>query len=395
MAEGDIGPDELPARRVLLAPDKFKGSLSAYAVAVAVGQGMRRAIPDLVIDLCPVADGGEGTLAAALSAGFRRVPVDVEGPTGQPVSAAYAERDGVALVELAQAAGLSQLPGHRPAPMTASTYGAGQLAAAAISAGNRAVVLAVGGSASTDGGAGLVQALGAELFDGSGEPLGRGGGALAGIGRIGLQRMRERVAGVAFTLASDVTSPLLGPQGAAAVFGPQKGAAPAEVTALEHALARWAEVVTQATGADASGRPGAGAAGGTGFGALALLGASVVGGADLVLEMVRFTDRVRQASLVVTGEGSIDEQTRYGKAPAAVAQAALAAGVPAIAVAGRSTIAHDDLRALGIRRVYPLQALEPDPAKSIANAAQLLERIGEQIASSELAATGAAPGAGS
>lgn len=370
-----------------MAPDKFKGSLSAYAVAVAVGTGMRRARPDLGIDLCPVADGGEGTLEAGLSAGFQRVPVDVEGPVGQPVSAAYAERDGVALVELAQAAGLIRLPGHHPAPLTASTYGVGQLAAAAISAGNRTVVLAVGGSASTDGGAGMVQALGAELTGTAGEPLRRGGGALAGIGQIDLRRMRERIAGVTFVLASDVTNPLLGRHGAAAVFGPQKGASPGDVAALERGLARWADAVTRATGVDATGHKGAGAAGGAGFGALALLGASMVGGADMVLEMVHFADRVCQASLVVTGEGTLDEQTRYGKAPARVARAARAAGVPTVAVAGRCTVAGGDLRALGIRRVYTLQALEPDSSKSIADAASLLERIGEQIAASQTGST--------
>ncbi|HEY2577461.1 MAG TPA: glycerate kinase [Streptosporangiaceae bacterium] len=378
-----MGRPESSVAHVLLAPDKFKGSLSARDVASALASGMRRTGPGLSTDLCPVADGGDGTLEAALSAGFRRVPAEVEGPTGQRVTAAYAERDGVALVELAQAAGLSRLPGNHPAPLTASTYGVGQLAAAAIAAGNRTVVLAAGGSASSDGGAGLVQALGAELSGRTGEPLRRGGGALTGIARIDLRRMHERIGGVAFVLASDVTNPLLGRHGAAAVFGPQKGASPGDVAALERGLARWADAVAQATGVDAASRPGAGAAGGTGFGALALLGASVIGGADMVLEMVHFADRVRRASLVVTGEGTLDEQTRYGKAPARVAQAAHAAGVPTVAVAGRCTIGQDDLHALGIRRVYALQALEPDPAKSIANAAPLLERIGEQIAAGE------------
>jgi glycerate 2-kinase len=384
-----------PGRQVLLAPDKFKGSLSAPAVAAAVGAGLRRARPDLHLDLCPVADGGEGTLEAALSAGFRRVPAVVEGPVGQPVSAAYAERDGVALVELAQAAGLTRLPGNRPAPLAASTYGVGQLAAAAIAAGNRTIVLAAGGSASSDGGAGLVQALGAELTDTAGQPLGRGGGALAGIARIGLRRMRERITGVTFVLASDVTNPLLGPQGAAAVFAPQKGASPDEVAALERGLARWADAVTRAAGVDAAGQPGAGAAGGAGFGALALLGAVMTGGAGLVLDLVCFADRVRQASLVVTGEGALDEQTRYGKAPARVAQAAHAAGVPTVAVAGRCTLAREDLRALGIRRVYTLRALEPDPAKSVAGAASLLERIGERIAAGEAGPAAAAGAVGS
>ena len=378
------------APRVLLAPDKFRGSLSAQEVAAALVTGMRRAGPGLAFDICPVADGGDGTLEAAVSAGFRRVPVEVEGPTGQSLTAAYGERDGVALTELAEAVGLRRLSGDRLAPMTASTYGLGQLVDAAITAGNRVIVIALGGSASTDGGAGLVQALGAELLDIAGRPLSRGGGALTTIGRIDLSGMRARLDGIQFTIATDVSNPLLGRTGAAAVFGPQKGASAADVETLERGLARWASVVTRATGVDAAGRPGAGAAGGAGFGAMALLGASVAGGADMVLDMVHFADRVRRASLVVTGEGSMDEQTLYGKAPIRVAHASRKAGVPAVAVAGRCTIPEDSLASAGIHRVYALQDLEPDLSRSIVNAGRLLERVGVRIAEAELGRRAAA-----
>jgi glycerate kinase len=233
--------------RVLIAPDKFKGSLPAESVARAVGHGVRRVRPDLDLDLCPVADGGEGTLDAAVSAGFRRVPVEVEGPVGQPVDAAYGERDGVALIELAEAAGLRRLDGAELAPLTASTFGAGQLIDAAISAGNRTIVLAIGGSATTDGGAGIMQALGAGLMDAGGSPLGRGGGTLSRVARLDLAGLRQKLAGLTFVIASDVQNPLLGPIGAAQVFGPQKGASRQDVQALEAGLARWAAVVTAAS----------------------------------------------------------------------------------------------------------------------------------------------------
>jgi len=308
----------------------------------------------------------------------------VNGPTGEMLTAEYGERDGVALVELAQAAGLRRLGDNLPAPLTASTFGVGQLVDASIRAGNTTVLLAIGGSASSDGGAGLVQALGARLFDANGETLRPGGQALVEIDQIDLRPMRAKLEGVKFVVASDVTNPLLGPEGAAAVFGPQKGASPSDVETLERGLARWASVVTQATGVDAAERPGAGAAGGVGFGAIALLGASVVPGADMVLEMVHFAERIRAASLVVTGEGSLDEQTLYGKTPVRVAKAARKAGVPTVAVAGRCTISEENLIAEGIRRVYSLQALEPDLARSMADADHLLERIGEQIAVVEL-----------
>lgn len=376
--------DRNKAPLVLIAPDKFKGSLSAHDVAMSIARGMRSSRFDLGFDICPVADGGEGTLDAAISAGFRRVEVQVEGPVGDPVMAAYAERDGVAVVELAEAAGLRRLPATALAPMTASSYGAGQLIDVARRAGNRTIVIAVGGSASSDGGSGLVQALGAGLFDPKGEPLGRGGGALSDIDHIDLTAMNAHMAGVRVIIATDVDSPLLGPHGAAPVFGPQKGASATEVAALEHGLTRWASVVRESTGVDAASHAGAGAAGGVGFAAITMLGASVVRGADMVLDMVRFSDRVRKAALVITGEGSLDDQSLRGKAPIRVAHAARTEGVPAIAVAGRCTLSRAALAHAGLRKAYVLQDIEPDLSKSIADASDLLERIGTQIARAEL-----------
>lgn len=370
---------------LLIAPDKFKGSLSAGEVTESLAAGLRRRYgKNLDIDSCPIADGGDGTLDIVVSAGFHRVYVNVDGPTGERILASYAERDGVAFVELAEASGLRRLPGSGLAPLIASTYGTGQLIADAISRGNRTIVLAIGGSATSDGGAGLVQALGAQLFSVNGDLLRRGGGALGQIERIESSDMKERIDGVEFVVASDVDNPLLGPNGAARVFGPQKGASREDISVLEQGLSLWASVVTATTGKYAAEAPGSGAAGGVGFAGIAMLNATLTSGADMVLDLVRFSDRVRGASLVITGEGSLDAQTLCGKGPARVARLAQQAGVPVVAAAGRCTLARKRLMAAGIRNAYTLDAIEPDLSLSMANASQLLERVGERIAEHEL-----------
>ncbi|MGH3293439.1 MAG: glycerate kinase [Trebonia sp.] len=370
---------------LLIAPDKFKGSLSAGEVAESLEAGLRRRYgKDLDIDSCPIADGGDGTLDIAVSAGFHRVYVNVDGPTGERILASYGERDGVAFIELAEASGLRRLPGGHLAPLTASTYGTGQLIANAISRGNRTVVLAIGGSATSDGGAGLVQALGARLFSVNGDLLDRGGGALAQIERVEFADMKKRIDGVEFVIASDVDNPLLGPAGAAPVFGPQKGASPDDISALERGLSLWASVVTATTGRYAAEAPGSGAAGGVGFTGIALLNATMTSGADMVLDLVRFSDRVRDASLVITGEGSLDAQTLGGKGPARVAHHAQQAGVPVVAAAGRCTLTRSELMSAGIRNAYTLDAIQPDLSLCMAHAGELLERVGEQIAEHEL-----------
>ena len=370
---------------LLIAPDKFKGSLSAGEVAESLAAGLRRRYgKNLDIDSCPIADGGDGTLDIVVSAGFHRVYVNVDGPTGERILASYAERDGVAFVELAEASGLRRLPGSGLAPLIASTYGTGQLIADAISRGNRTIVLAIGGSATSDGGAGLVQALGAQLFSVNGDLLRRGGGALGQIERIESSDMKERIDGVEFVVASDVDNPLLGPNGAARVFGPQKGASREDISVMEQGLSLWASVVTATTGKYAAEAPGSGAAGGVGFAGIAMLNATLTSGADMVLDLLRFSDRVRGASLVITGEGSLDAQTLCGKGPARVARRAQQAGVPVVAAAGRCTLARKGLMAAGFRNAYTLDAIEPDLSLSMANASQLLERVGERIAEHEL-----------
>jgi len=367
--------------RVVVAPDKFKGSLTAAQVAARVAAGLARAAPGVEVVQVPVADGGDGTLDAALSAGYRRVPVRAEGPTGEPVDTAYAERDGVAVVELADVSGLRRLPGGRLAARAASSYGTGQVIAAALDAGCRRVVLGIGGSACTDGGAGMVQALGGRPRDARGAEVGRGGAALGAVASLELAGLHPGLAEAEVVVASDVDNPLLGPRGAAAVYGPQKGASPAEVAELDAALARWAEAVRRATGTDAAATPGAGAAGGVGFAALAVLGARLQPGIDLVLDLVGFSRALPGARLVITGEGSLDEQTLHGKAPAGVAAAARSAGIPVVAVAGRSLLSAADLEPAGILAAYALTDLEPDPARCMTEAGPLLERLAAKLAS--------------
>lgn len=366
--------------RVVVAPDKFKGSLTAAEVAAAVGAGLRQARPDVEVTLLPVADGGDGTVEAAVSAGHDRVHLTSVGPTGRPVPTSYAVRGGRAVVELANVVGLDLLPEGGSDPLGASTYGLGLVLGHALDRGAETIVLGVGGSASTDGGAGMVQALGARLWDGQGMQIGRGGGALAGVASLELGGLHSRLADVEILVASDVDNPLLGPRGAAGIFGPQKGADPDQVARLEAALGRWAEVVREATGHDHSAVAGAGAAGGTAFAAVALLGAQIRSGIDLVLELVGFAPVLPGAGLVVTGEGALDEQSLAGKAPVGVAQAAARAGVPVVAVAGRCRLSPGRLTEAGIRAVYPLSDLEPDVRRSMTNAADLLVTVGRRIA---------------
>jgi glycerate 2-kinase len=365
---------------VVVAPDKFKGSLSAAAVARAVAEGLRAAVPGVDVREHPVADGGDGTVEAALSAGYTRREVRCTGPTGTPVDAAVAVRDRVAVVELAEASGLRRLPGGRPAPTTATSRGTGELVRAALDLGCRQVVLGIGGSACTDGGAGMVQALGGRLLDAAGAELGPGGAALADLDRLDLSGFDPRVAATEFTVASDVDNPLLGLHGAAAVYGPQKGATPADVALLDAALTRWAAAARAATGVDAVNAPGAGAAGGVGFAALVFLRARLRSGIDYLLDLLQVRAAIDGARLVVTGEGSLDDQTLRGKAPAGVAAAARAAGVPTVAVAGRSTLAPEALEPAGIARAYLLSDLEPDPQRSMRDPAPLLRRLAARIA---------------
>lgn len=374
---------------VVVASDKFKGTLSSAEVAAAVGDGVLRIRPDAVVESVVVADGGDGTLAAAVAAGFSFVPVKATGPTGERVESGFARRSETAVVELADVSGLIRLPGSVSAPMTATSRGTGELVAAAIDAGCTRVILGIGGSASTDGGAGLVRALGARLLDANGHDVPEGGAALTTAASLDLTPLRERLTGVEFVVACDVDNHLTGPSGAAAIYGPQKGATPAQVEELDAALTRWADLVASATvpgraERDLRDHPGAGAAGGVGFAALALLGAELRPGIELVLELVGFDQVLAGVDLVVTGEGALDEQTLHGKAVAGVAAAARAAGVPVVAVCGTNRLDSANLQTAGISAAYALTDLEPDVKRCIADPVPLLRRLGERIAVEQL-----------
>jgi len=372
--------DHLRHGRIVVAPDKFKGSATAAEAAAALAAGLRTARPDLDIAEVPVADGGDGTVAAALAAGFAPVGTTAEGPTGEQLETTFGLRDDTAVIELADIAGLRRLPASRPAPLRASTYGVGQVIAAALDAGARTIVLGIGGSATTDGGAGMAQALGVRLAGEHGHALGRGGAALGRLAAIDPGGLDPRIAVTRLLVGSDVNNPLLGRSGAAAVFGPQKGASPDDVAVLDRALARWAALTRSVTGLDVADTPGAGAAGGTGFAALAYLGARLVPGAELVLALIGFDAALAGTGLVITGEGSLDHQTLGGKAPVGVARAAGQRGIPVAVVAGRVTLSPAELASAGFAAAYSLADFEPDPAASMARTTELLAEVGRQIA---------------
>lgn len=374
--------------RVLIAPDKFKGSLTASEVAEALADGLAAARPEAEVICAPVADGGEGTVAAALGSGFAPVTVNVRGPLGEEVAATLAVRGEQAVIEMAAASGLGVLPTvddalPRRDALAASSHGTGQLVKAALDAGCTEIVLGVGGSANTDGGAGMIEALGARLLDAGGAPVGPGGGGLRALHRIELDHLDPRLAETAIVLAADVANPLLGADGAAAVFAPQKGAGPADVAELETGLTRFRDVLAAAIGPRAlelAEAPGAGAAGGVGYAALAVLGATRRPGVEVVLDFVGLDQRLDGVDLVITGEGSLDAQSLGGKTPVGVARLARAHGVPmVVAVCGRNQLFPDQIRAAGFDAVHALADREPDPEQSMRRAAALLRELGTEL----------------
>jgi glycerate kinase len=366
---------------VVIAPDKFKGTLSAAQVAAHVAAGLDRACPGLSCVQVPVADGGDGTVEAAQAAGYRRVEVSVIGPVGEPVRAAFAIREGTAVIESAQASGLSRLPGGVLAPLNAGSRGVGELISAAVGMDARRIVLGLGGVACTDGGAGLITALGARLLDESGAELPPGGAALARLHRIDLSGLQD-LPGTEVIAATDVDNPLLGERGAATVYGPQKGASARDVALLEEGLRRWADVAERTLGRAVRDQPGAGAAGGLGFAMLAFLRASTRPGIELMLDLLSFPGQLRGARLVITGEGALDGQTLHGKAPVGVARATAAAapGVPVVAVAGICSLTGDQLRSAGFSAAYALTDIEPDLARCRNQAGPLLENLAVNVA---------------
>jgi glycerate kinase len=335
---------------VVVAPDKFRGSLGAAGVASALRRGLLNGRSDVVTRLAPVADGGEGTLEAAVAAGFISVPVTATGPGGGQVATRYARRGPTAVVEMADVSGLGRLP-RSPTPedaLVSTSRGTGEVIKAALDAGCRQIVLGIGGSACTDGGAGMVQALGVRVTDADGMEVAPGGAALGRLAGVDTSGLTPALAHARIVVACDVDNPLTGPRGASAVYGPQKGATPEMVRVLDEALGRYARVARDATGRDVAGTPGAGAAGGLGAGLLFFTPARLRPGVEIVLEATGFDGLVRGADLVITGEGRTDFQSAMGKAPVGVAAAAKRHGVPVLCLSGGLGDGADDVLAKGI-----------------------------------------------
>lgn len=328
---------------VLVAPDSFKGSLSSVDVAQAMADGWRKARPADELTLGPLADGGEGTLdAVAAAGGWDSLPAHTEDPLGRPIDGRFLRQGKRAIVELATASGLSRLTTDERDAMAASTFGTGLILAAAITLGCRDIVLGLGGSATTDGGSGLLRALGMRFLDERGDELPPGGGPLGKLAVADVSGLSPQLGEVSLTVASDVTNPLCGEFGAAATYGPQKGAGPAAVRLLDANLAHYADVLERVTGHDVRTVPGSGAAGGTTAGLLAIADRfasfAIRPGVELVMELTNFDSRLEACDVVLTGEGRIDEQTAYGKTALGVARRASAGGKPCVAFGGGVTV---------------------------------------------------------
>lgn len=390
--------------KIVIAPDTFKECISASKAAAAMAKGVLEVYPDAVIDLCPMADGGGGTVEAMVAAtGGRMLAADVFSPLGSPIRAHFgilgqstsaglpgelglsgaltaSEGDGdvpsgdegcTAVIEMAAASGLHLVPPERRDPMRTTTFGTGQLIQAALDAGARKIILGIGGSATVDGGCGCAQALGI-VFVGKDEPLvcGLAGGGLAAIERIDMSDRDERVAATEIRVACDVTNPLTGPQGAAAIFGPQKGATPEMVEQLDAGLRHLAEVVRRDLNVDIEQLPGAGAAGGLGGGMVAFAGATLRRGVEIVAQAVNLKRRIAEADLVLTGEGRLDSSSRFGKTAVGVAAIAQAAGVPVICIPGQAAA---DAPLELFAHVLPLAGGEITPALAMRKAEQLMQ----------------------
>lgn len=335
--------------KIVIAPDSFKESLSALEAANAIERGFKAIFPNAQYKKMPMADGGEGTVQSLADATDGRIiECTVTGPLGEPVQSFFGLMgDGkTAVIEMAAASGLHLVPPEKRNPLLTSTRGTGELIAAAVDTGVQHIIIGIGGSATNDAGAGMIQALGGKLYDKTGMEIGPGGGALAELSAIDMSNLDPRLRDVHIEVACDVDNPLTGPRGASAIFGPQKGATPEMVQLLDRNLGHFADIVEHALGKPFRDIEGAGAAGGIGGSLLAFLNADLKRGIDIVLDAVNFEEEVKDADLVITGEGRIDSQTIYGKTPIGVAKAAKKHGIPVIGLAGSlsddSQIVHDN-----------------------------------------------------
>lgn len=372
---------------VVVASDKYKGTLASIEVSSALRTGMLRVLPRATVRVIPLADGGDGSLSVACSSGWERVDIVVAN-SAQINTPTHLALDGDrAMIEVAQICGLGDRQPSSTEAMHATSVGVGQAMLAALDLGVRHITLACGGSATTDGGAGLLVGLGARITDLAGAPLAPHPAGLRNAHSVDVSNLDERIWNTEIVVASDVDNPLLGQQGSAAVYGQQKGAQPNDISIMEDALSNWVRLAVEAlhrsghpTPSAVHQLPGAGAAGGIGFGAF-LLGATARSGADHFLELVGFEEKLVDADVVVTGEGRLDSQSAHGKGPAVVAARAIAAGVPVQAVVGSCALAPQEWAAMGFRSVHALDRLNPLCADDAELSRSLLHEIGAQLAS--------------
>jgi glycerate 2-kinase len=368
-------------KKIVIAPQGFKGSLSGPRVAEAIASGLRRVLPNAELVLLPMADGGEGTVEALVNGThgqFRRT--QATGPLGDIVEAKWGVLgDGATgVIEMAAASGITLVPAGELDPLIATTYGTGEMIKAALDAGCRELIIGVGGSATNDGGAGMAQALGVKLLDGNGNELPRGGLSLARLNHIDVSGLDQRLNGLNVVVLSDVTNLLCGEKGASRIYGPQKGATPEMVRRLDCALANFAEVIERDMGIDVTTIPGGGAAGGLGAGLAAFLKARITAGVEAVSQAVGLEGHLKEASLLFTGEGRIDSQTSFGKTVAGIAGKARKAGVPVIAIAGELTGGSQELYSSGIDSALSIASGPMSLQQSMGNAQKLIEDAAER-----------------
>ncbi|MFC1912266.1 glycerate kinase [Chloroflexota bacterium] len=366
--------------KIVIAPDSFKGSLTALQVAQAIDAGVKRVVPDATTVLKPMADGGEGTVQALIDAtGGTIITTEVKDPLGRPVTARWGilSDKTTAVIEMAAASGLPLVPPERRNPLVTTTYGTGELIRAALDNGCRKLIIGIGGSATNEGGAGMAQALGARFLDDKGNNLPFGGAALANLDHIDITGLDSRLAGFDVLIASDVNNPLCGPKGASAVYGPQKGATPEKVAQLDAALSHYADVIKKDLNVDVRDVPGAGAAGGLGMGLIVFLKAKMSPGIEVVVQATGLVAEMKGADLIFTAEGRIDFQSAMGKVLQGVAQKAGAFDIPVIALAGEVA---DDCQAVYQQGIDACFSIAPGPItleQSLAKAEKLTANIAE------------------
>jgi len=369
--------------KIVLAPDSFKESLSALQVAESIERGFKQVLPNAEYVKVPMADGGEGTVQSLVDAtGGRIIKKTVTGPLGEAAEAFFGilGNEKSAVIEMAAASGLHLVPATKRNPLLTTTRGTGELIAAALEYNVNHIIIGIGGSATNDGGAGMAKALGARFLNSNGQEIAEGGGALSDLAAIDLSSLDSRLAHVKIEVACDVDNPLIGPKGASAIFGPQKGATPEIVNQLDENLAHYAEIIEKDLGVKIADVPGAGAAGGLGGGLLAFMQAELSRGVDIVMEAAKLSDIIAGADLVITGEGKIDGQTIFGKTPIGVAKTAKKHGVPVIGIAGNVAGDSDAVHEYGIDAIFSIVPGAVSLQEAFLHADKFVERTARNIA---------------